>query len=184
MKKNKSIKYKKQRGGVIIPGFDKMKVLPVPKVSSFVPGIINPITPVHKVNDNTIDSSTNTYFLKKFLKNWIKTEWWLNVVSVIRYVGLFIMISLPTLCILLAFESMIIAINFVILFLYKKVIKKISKILPIKVKRPKPIPHIWIIFWKILKITFGGGKNKSKKRKKAIEKNQSEVDYDESKKKY
>jgi hypothetical protein len=90
---------------------------------------------------------------------------------------------LPTICIILIVQSMVMGINFVLLMLYKKIAKPLAKLFNIKTKRPKLVPPIWIILWNILKIIFGAGgkKKKTSQSIKATQKRKGKVTEEEDK---
>jgi hypothetical protein len=192
MKKNKSIKYKKQKGGAISQAVKNISTnsqagkiisnnyqagnnIPVAEAVKHIPFakavFNNPLVAEAFSNKNSKDVEGNKGevkkeieellpFFKKTKKQFVNAVWWRNLASIVTaifgYIGYFISLifaALPAIVIIaiviIILEIIIIALNLAIFGFYKKVLKPITKIIPIKMKKPKPIPHSWIILWKV-----------------------------------
>ena len=177
MKKNKSIKYKKQLGGIgtVVPLMEQaitpliQSTINPSHIKTIIPQTIDPsVTLAKSIHNASSNEGANEIlsFIKKMKKKFVNAIWWRNfftiVVSIIVYtvsligalIG-FVIASLPTLAIaatvIIILELVIITLNLIIVGFYKKVLKPISTIIPMRLKRPKTIPHSWIILWMLIK---------------------------------
>jgi hypothetical protein len=202
MKKNKSLKYKKQWGGIIpedirkwssgdaprpqLPGGAQAIVPQLPAAAQamiqqlpatqksapakFISSMMESF-PTSKINPSAVNSTTNAIidslkYTKRHDKKVGNRIWWETVIKllilIISWIGSLIALMvalLPTLAIagtvIVILELIIITLNIIIIGFYRKVLKPISKIIPMRLKRPKTIPHSWIILWTLIKSIIG-----------------------------
>jgi hypothetical protein len=214
MKKNKSIKYKKQRGGMVqqiksmvppgmaVPQIKSMVPpgMAVPQIKSMVPpgmipgmqkmmpsslmspqnSILN-LPPVKKAlkSVNVISEGATkginiaTTNIKKVKKTYETVLfWYATVPMILGFIFGLLQFLIPIGIFFLICEIIILAINGLQLGFYKAV-KKIADIKIVKAKifkslkpkKPKMIPHIWILLWDCL-MGLINKKEKKKKKKK------------------
>ncbi len=202
MKKNKSIKYKKQKGGAgtmmyrsgpftnvtsqltsqvasqVAKKLENKKNIPINNNNSNIHQFTN-FMDTKNINgkakptdEGSKESNENTSEkMNKIWKLLLLTTEQFKKITFVQFLGFCLALfvaMLPTICIILIVQSMVMGINFVLLMLYKKIAKPLAKLFNIKTKRPKLVPPIWIILWNIIKIIFGAG-GKKKKTSKSIE---------------
>lgn len=149
MKQNKSHKYKKQKGGA---GVNPLNIVHNPLLGNMTKlENSNPIeveipeamSAYNKAKKALLEEYNDFKFWFFKLPMWVQTVW------------SFIVFGIPLLIVIMICEILIFGINnlrkglFLIIQPFTK-LKGILKPLRIKVKKPKDIDHIWILFWKMI----------------------------------
>jgi hypothetical protein len=196
MKKNKSIKYTKQRGGSIItqqlssvfPGMQKQMKSVIPGTTGAISGTTGAIsgmsqqmtnaipgvkTALESVNNISTKATQTVAMAKTNIKKVKQTYetvlfWYATVPMILTFIFGLIQFLIPIGIFILICEIIILGINGLKLGFYRG-LSKISKnklFKSLKPKKPKMIPHIWILLWNCLMGLINKKDKKKKKKKK------------------